>query len=173
MTPSQAARQPRANARRRPKDRYTVSSYRRAIERACERAFGMPDELRTISNSLTAEEKRRRRTMAAEWRRAYCWHPHQLRHTAATELRRAYGVEAAQNHSRARDPRRDRDLRRGGPATGSSDRAWKLGEALITGVLGESRFKDRVLPRSIPPPTRPILFIPQARPLDGGSPRRY
>jgi integrase len=95
MTPSQAARQPTSDARRRPKDRYSVSSYRRAIERACEVAFGMPDDLRTISNSMTAEEKCRRRAAAADWRRAYCWHPHQLRHTAATELRRAYGIEAA------------------------------------------------------------------------------
>jgi integrase len=26
----------------------------------------------------------------------YCWHPHQLRHTAATNLRRDFGLEAAQ-----------------------------------------------------------------------------
>jgi integrase len=41
-----------------------VAGYRRAISRACALA-GVPE-----------------------------WHPHQLRHTAATELRRAYGVEA-------------------------------------------------------------------------------
>jgi integrase len=61
----QEARLPRANGKRRPNERYTVASYRRAIKRACT-AAGVP-----------------------------AWHPHQLRHNAATELRRAYGVEAA------------------------------------------------------------------------------
>jgi integrase len=65
MTPSQAARRRKADGQRRPKDHYSVASYRRAISRACALA-GVPE-----------------------------WHPHQLRHTAATELRRAYGVEAA------------------------------------------------------------------------------
>ncbi|MEX0774199.1 MAG: site-specific integrase [Phycisphaeraceae bacterium] len=46
-------------------DHYTAGSYRKAIERACITA-GVPD-----------------------------WHPHQLRHTAATELRRQFGLEAA------------------------------------------------------------------------------
>lgn len=57
MTPSQAARQPKADGRHRPKDRYTVSSYRRAIARACERTFGMPDELRKLPKSPTAKRK--------------------------------------------------------------------------------------------------------------------
>ena len=30
------------------------------------------------------------------WQKARRWHPHQLRHTAATEIRRAFGLEAAQ-----------------------------------------------------------------------------
>lgn len=64
LTPSQAARRPKENGKRRPRDHYTVPSYRRAIERACVLA-GIPT-----------------------------WHPHQLRHTRATELRRQYGVEA-------------------------------------------------------------------------------
>lgn len=46
-------------------DYYTVSAYRRAISRACQVA-GIEH-----------------------------WHPHQLRHTAATEMRKHYGVEAA------------------------------------------------------------------------------
>ena len=32
----------------------------------------------------------------AAWHKAHRWHPHQLRHTAATEIRRAFGLEAAQ-----------------------------------------------------------------------------
>lgn len=30
------------------------------------------------------------------WRHRHHWHPHQLRHTAGTELRKQHGVEAAQ-----------------------------------------------------------------------------
>jgi integrase len=49
-----------------PGDRYDVHAYRRCIARACARA-----EVPT-------------------------WHPHQLRHTRATEIRAAFGLEAAQ-----------------------------------------------------------------------------
>jgi integrase len=31
-----------------------------------------------------------------QWRREQRWHPHQLRHNAATELRKEFGLEAAQ-----------------------------------------------------------------------------
>jgi site-specific recombinase XerD len=30
------------------------------------------------------------------WRKAHSWHPHQLRHSAATNLRRDFGLEPAQ-----------------------------------------------------------------------------
>jgi integrase len=29
------------------------------------------------------------------WRKRHRWHPHQLRHNAATELRKEFGIEAA------------------------------------------------------------------------------
>lgn len=32
----------------------------------------------------------------ATWQREHAWHPHQLRHSAATEIRRRYGLEASQ-----------------------------------------------------------------------------
>jgi integrase len=64
-TPSQMARKPKTKPKRQPADRYTVNSYARAIARACERA-GVPH-----------------------------WHPHQLRHSAATELKRLFGTEVA------------------------------------------------------------------------------
>jgi integrase len=95
MTPSHASRRPKHRAQRRPKDRYTVASYRRAIERACELAFGMPAEFRKLPADLADDEKARRRTLGAEWRRAHCWHPNQLRHSAGTFLRREFGLEAA------------------------------------------------------------------------------
>ena len=53
---------------------YTTGSYRRAIHRACEK-IGIPK-----------------------------WSPNRIRHTAATEIRRKYGLEAAQTvlgHSNA------------------------------------------------------------------------
>ena len=58
---------------------YTVSSYRRAIQRACDLAFPVPE----------GEDPE-------AWRRAHRWHPNQLRHTAATQIRQAFGLEAAQ-----------------------------------------------------------------------------
>jgi integrase len=94
LTPSQAARRPKPDGRRRPHDHYTVASYRRAIARGCEVAFGMPPELRTIPNALDSKEKRKRRREAAKWREANCWRPNQLRHSAGTFLRREFGVEA-------------------------------------------------------------------------------
>jgi integrase len=95
LTPSQAARQPRENGQRRPKDHYTVASYRRAIERACEIAFGMPDHVRSIPIGLPADEEKRRRREAALWRKGHCWHPNQLRHTFGTEARREGGIETS------------------------------------------------------------------------------
>jgi integrase len=54
------------NPKRQPGRHYTVDSYRQAVARACKKA-GVPH-----------------------------FHPHQIRHTAATEIRRLYGLEAAQ-----------------------------------------------------------------------------
>jgi integrase len=102
MTPSQAKRQPRRKPRRAPTGRYTVASYRRAIARGCEVAFGMPEWLRKPPcdekgncRLEVKEEKEARLQRAAEWRREHCWHPHQLRHNAATNFRKEFGVEVA------------------------------------------------------------------------------
>jgi len=64
----------KADAKRQPADVYTTDSYRRAIRRVCDR-FGIPK-----------------------------WSPNQIRHTAGTEIRKEYGLEAAQTvlgHSNA------------------------------------------------------------------------
>jgi integrase len=66
MTPSQAARKRKANRKRPPRDRNDVASYRRAVRRACLKA------------------------------RVPVWFPNQLRHARGTEVRKAYGLEAAQ-----------------------------------------------------------------------------
>jgi integrase len=67
---------------RRAGDRYAKDSYARAIARACELAFPAPDDL---------DDDARRK-----WNAANRWSPNQLRHTFATEVRRQFGIEAAQ-----------------------------------------------------------------------------
>lgn len=102
ITPSQAGRRQKRNRRRAPRERYTVASYRRAIGRACEIAFEMPESLRKPPRDdegkrrdETPGEKADRLQQAAAWREEHCWHPHQLRHNAATNLRKEHGVELA------------------------------------------------------------------------------
>jgi len=68
-TPLSCGNRPGTNRKkkpgRKPGEQYTTASYRRAVQRACDRA-GVPK-----------------------------WHPHQLRHNAATRLRKALGIEAS------------------------------------------------------------------------------
>ena len=74
LTPSQLARQPKKRPNKAPGDRYTTTSLGQAIRKACIKAKIAP------------------------------WHPNQLRHTAATEIRRRFGLEASQvilGHSQA------------------------------------------------------------------------
>lgn len=66
MTPSQRKRQRLTNPSKKPGTHYTDKSYGRAIAVACEKAGIEP------------------------------WHPHQLRHTKATEIRSKFDLEAAQ-----------------------------------------------------------------------------
>jgi integrase len=66
LTPSQRARRPRANPRRQPGELYDGGSYRKAIRRVC-KELGIP-----------------------------IWFPNQLRHSAATEIRRRFGLEGSQ-----------------------------------------------------------------------------
>ncbi len=98
------------NASRPPKAHYSPQSYARAIQRACDLAFPAPHDLErkvTRSKRLRAKKRWERDDEHVErvgqegvealrgWRREHRWHPHQLRHTAATELRARYGIEAA------------------------------------------------------------------------------
>jgi len=95
MTPSQRARRPLRRPRRTPGQYYRVSAYGQAIRKACETAFEMPQELRNVSQSLPVNQQKNLRERARQWRKDHCWHPHQLRHNAGTELRRHFGIEAA------------------------------------------------------------------------------
>ena len=80
-------------------DRCTTCSYRRAIARACDHAFLPPAPLAKREDETDAQwHKRLTKEQKAElgaWRKAHHWHPHQLRHNAATELRKEFGIEAA------------------------------------------------------------------------------
>ncbi len=96
LTPSQAKRQRKRAPRRTAGDRYTANSYRRAIERACEVAFALPEPLRYVSKRIPKEQRGPLLKAAAEWRKENCWHPNRLRHSAATEIRRHFGLEAVQ-----------------------------------------------------------------------------
>jgi integrase len=83
-----------------PRDRYDIASYRRAIARACLRVHPLPVKLRRQKDEkLEDYRKRMAGPDGAEvrtWRREHCWHPHQLRHNAATRLRREFGIDLAQ-----------------------------------------------------------------------------
>jgi integrase len=73
-------------------DAYTVNSYRRAIARACDRAFPHPELAEVAPKNLTPDQ----RSALKAWRKNHRWHPHQLRHSAGTAIREKAGVEAAQ-----------------------------------------------------------------------------
>lgn len=92
MTPSQQARIAKG---RRLAVRYTKDSYRRAIARACEQAFGFPADLRGTARRDTPERRSARLKLAAAWRADHTWSPNQLRHTRATLLRERFGIETA------------------------------------------------------------------------------
>jgi integrase len=103
LTPSQQARRPKTTRRRPPQDRYQITSYWNAIYRACDRAFPLPEQLAPRQSEKGKMESRaawwarlteQERDEVRAWRRGHRWHPNQLRHTRATELRR-YGLDVA------------------------------------------------------------------------------
>jgi integrase len=101
------------NRKRRPKwkprARYDKCTYAQAIDRACEVAWSPPTHLARGRKQTPGRKKGRWETPAEwksrlgperwaelnRWRRVHHWHPHQLRHTAATRLRREFGLETA------------------------------------------------------------------------------
>ena len=96
--------QRKSQPQRAPGERYNVHAYDHAITRGCELAFGMPKELRNVPTAakvaagkagIDVAERERLIALAAEWRARHCWYPNQLRHTAGTRIRAAYGIELA------------------------------------------------------------------------------
>lgn len=72
------AKNPRA-----PRGHFDASSYGHAVARACEKAWPPPPTM-----TSDAEIK--------AWNKRHRWSPNQLRHTRATEIRKRFGLEAAQ-----------------------------------------------------------------------------
>ena len=75
MTPSQRARKPKKRPRKAPQSRYRTDSYGRAV------ADGI----------VKANQDRATRGEPA----IPHWHPHQLRHSAATSMRKEFGLDVA------------------------------------------------------------------------------
>ncbi len=86
-TPESYGNRPGTNRVRKPKrqpgEKYLRHSYARAIERACDKAFPAPDNIKQDAAKLKA------------WRIDHRWSPNQLRHTRATEIRREFDIESA------------------------------------------------------------------------------
>jgi integrase len=94
--------------RRRTAEKYDRGSYGLAIDRACDKAFPLPAELAQLGDETRAGWWGRltlvQRSEVAAWRKAHRWHPNQLRHAFATQVRKQHGLEAAQvllGHARA------------------------------------------------------------------------
>lgn len=92
MTPSQRARKRKPRPRRSPGKHYDVAAYGHAIAKGCDRAFPHP----TLDPIPREERTDEQRAELRAWRQAHRWHPNQLRHNAATKIRKRYGLEASQ-----------------------------------------------------------------------------
>jgi integrase len=103
VQPSQISRA-KKKPKRQPGKKYTKSSYANAVADACDRAFPPPDHLRPIIDDKGKRETRKafiaRLTIQEKdelkaWQLSNRWHPHQLRHTRAAELKREAGLDVA------------------------------------------------------------------------------
>ncbi len=72
-------------------DRYTTASYRKAIARACELAYPHP----TLSKVPRSRRTPEQRAELKAWQAKHTWHPHQLRHNAATSITEHESLEVA------------------------------------------------------------------------------
>jgi len=112
VTPPEQGNGPGTNCKDNPKWtpgwRYKTDTYRVAIVRGCDRAFPAPEPLARREDESKARWQKRltkkQKKELALWRKAHRWHPHQLRHNYATDVRKQFGLEAAQillGHSKA------------------------------------------------------------------------
>jgi integrase len=110
-TPMNEGNRPGSNRKPKPRwqpgDHYTVASYRRAIDRGCDEAFPAPDHLARLQVQGTLhlrwETDKEWKTRLGEkhwrelreWQTSHRWAPNRLRHTAATFIRKEFGLDAA------------------------------------------------------------------------------
>jgi len=83
-----------------PGDHYDVDAYRRSITYGCAKAFPLPEPLaKHVGETKEKWRQRLKREKLTDqvkvWRREHSWHPHQLRHNAATFVRKEFGLETA------------------------------------------------------------------------------
>lgn len=95
-TPRSCGNRPGTNRKRKPRrkagQQYTVDAYRRVINRACDKAFPHP-----VYGSVRASKVPfRDREDYRQWQVKHRWSPNRLRHSAATSIRRVFGIEAVQ-----------------------------------------------------------------------------
>ncbi len=113
VTPLKYGNRPGTNRKRSPKRkagaRYTEDSYRRAIHRACDIAFPPPESIaQQDDETVTGWQVRLNNSQRDElknWQSSHRWGPNRLRHTHGTEVRKQFGLEAAQvvlGHSNAK-----------------------------------------------------------------------
>jgi integrase len=103
-TPLSCGNKPGSNRQKKPQrtpgNKYDTGSYRRAIHRACDLAFPAPEPLgRRDGETATQWDERvtdEQRANLDKWQSGHRWSPNQLRHSAGTEIRKRYGLEAAQ-----------------------------------------------------------------------------
>ncbi len=101
-TPLYSSHKKRRRSRRNSQgagDFYSRDSYRRAVARGCDCAFPPPAPLGRRENETKLEWKNRldaeQKQQLDVWRKAHRWHPHRLRHAAATRFRKEFGLETA------------------------------------------------------------------------------
>ncbi|PHQ34324.1 tyrosine-type recombinase/integrase [Rhodopirellula bahusiensis] len=79
---------------------FNTGSYAHAIKYACAIAFPAPEPLGCQAGETNAARMRRLTGSQSEelkaWQKQHRWHPNQLRHTRGTEIRKQFGIEAAQ-----------------------------------------------------------------------------
>jgi integrase len=115
-TPASCGNKPGTNRRRSPKrepgSRYTVTAYLRAIYAGCDQAFPPPADLarRRVAASGRKSRSTRWETRAewearlgkdawaslVQWEQDHRFHPNQLRHSAATRMRRTHSLDHIQ-----------------------------------------------------------------------------
>ncbi|MGI9326732.1 MAG: hypothetical protein ACR2PZ_16050, partial [Pseudomonadales bacterium] len=89
---SRAAKRGTRKRKKAPGEKYTTNSYRRAIHNGCDNAFPHPTLGSIPRTKLTAGQLAELKA----WQSEHRWSPNQLRHAAATEIRRKFGLEHSQ-----------------------------------------------------------------------------